>query len=456
MPTAIIGAGIAGLTAAYELVKRGERPILIEPGRVGGMVCSQHQDGFTLECGPNVLVERPHVIALINELGLTSEIRYPSVMPYGQYVWFDGKPQKVPAGLFEFLTSPLFSWRTKLALPVRLAKAGVLQPQAEDESVLTFFSRLIGEDSTWALLDPVLKGIYGGDVDRLSARALFPNLWSAADAGDSVLSYMRRKGKGGKPRIMVISGGIQRLPDALFAAIKDKIELRATTAERITPVAQGFSIQLGDGSSCAVDRCVVTVAGKNLASLLEPIAPPVSAAVREVSYAGLTIVHLAVDRSERLIPAAFGALFPRGMPDNFLGVMFNSLIFPHVAPPEKHVITAVLGGAQAEETMCDPVELRERFPAFIKQLLNLRDVDILHTYQWPRAIPQLEVGHFKVVEALDSVERAWPGLGFVGVDRGGVGVSDRVRLAREGVERVWLERGPSGPLFHDTIRDKAV
>ena len=58
MKTAVIGGGIAGLVATYELVKAGYRPVVIEPSAFGGMIRTQSVDGFTLEQGPNVLVER--------------------------------------------------------------------------------------------------------------------------------------------------------------------------------------------------------------------------------------------------------------------------------------------------------------------------------------------------------------------------------------------------------------
>ena len=59
MTAAIIGGGIAGLAAAYELTKVGERPYLIEPQHIGGVITSEKIQGYTLETGPNVLVERP-------------------------------------------------------------------------------------------------------------------------------------------------------------------------------------------------------------------------------------------------------------------------------------------------------------------------------------------------------------------------------------------------------------
>jgi protoporphyrinogen/coproporphyrinogen III oxidase len=437
MKTAVIGGGIAGLVATYELVKAGYRPVVIEPGAFGGMIRTLSLDGFTLEQGPNVLVERAAMAELLSDLGIKDKVRYPAINPYGQFVWCRGRPMKVPSGLLEFLASPLFSWSTKLALPYRLCKRGLLKPKAEDLSVLAFFTPLIGERSVRDLLDPVLKGIYGGDVEELSARTIFPGLWEAATQGLSLIGYMRRRPRGVRPSIMVLEGGTHVVVSALAERIRgraDKIEARVERIERLA--GRGYRLVCSDGSSVDVDACVVTPAGAPLASMLASIDCDLAATVRKQEYASLGVVHLSVPRKEALITDAFGVLFRAGMPNDLLGVMFNSQIFPHVAPPDKHVLTAIVGGAQARTKEFNERELRERLPAQIAELLGVSEVAFLSLTSWRDAVPQLKVGHHHVIATFDRAESANPGLVFAGVDRGGVGVTDRVRMAREAVQRL--------------------
>ena len=436
MKIAVIGGGIAGLVAAYELVKSGERPVLIEPGQLGGMIRSAPQDGFTCEQGPNVLVERPDITQLLDELKLSSEVRYPSVTPYGQYVWFRNKPVKVPSGLSELITTPLFSCATKLKLPLRLLRSALLKPASDDLSVLRFFAPLLGEDSTKCLLDPVLKGIYGGDVEQLSARSIFPGLWSAAVEGRSMLGYMRSRSKVKKPAIMVIKGGIQRLTDAIATALSGKIELCSERVLKILPASSGgFELRCSAGSSFEVKQCIVTTAGRASASMVQELEPSLAQMLAGMQFAGLTVVHLAVDRREPLLRDAFGVLFPGAMPENLLGVMFNSQIFPHVAPADKHIMTVMLGGAQAGEGSPDEARLREVLPRLLQELLKIGGIQWLGSYTWERAIPQLVVGHHRIVSAINECEGRRPGLVFAGVDRGGVGVSDRIKISREAIIR---------------------
>lgn len=441
MKTAVIGGGIAGLVAANELVKAGYRPVIIEPGVPGGMIRSSNVDGFTLEQGPNVLVERQDMKSLLEDLGLQDRVRYPAVNPYGQYVWNRGQPVRVPQGVADLLVSPLFSLSTKLLLPVRLAQAGLLKPESDDLSVLDFFSPLIGEQAARDVLDPVLKGIYGGDVAQLSARTIFPGLWDAAVRGLSIIGYMRQRPQGGRPSIMVLDGGIQTVTDALVERTRGRVEWLNARVERIERIsAREYRLVCSTGASVDVEACVVTPAGRALSRMIGGLSVDLSEMLTAQEYASLAVVHLSVPRSEALVKDAFGVLFQAGMPNDLLGVMFNSQIFPHVAPPEKHILTVMVGGSQARNREFDEATLKEVLPKQISELLRISSgvssIEWLGLTPWKDAIPQLKVGHYKLVAKLNEVEAALPGLVFAGVDRGGVGVTDRVRIAREAVGRV--------------------
>jgi len=420
-------------------VKRGQQPIIVEAAAAGGMIRSQCAGGFTLEQGPSVLVERPEIAALIDELGLRERVRYPVVEPYGQYVWFRNHACKVPAGAAELMGSRLFSLRTKCALPYRLFKKGLLKSASDDLSVLNFFSPLLGVEAAYALLDPVLKGIYGGDVSRLSARTIFPGLWQAGMSGDSIIGYLRKRPQRGKPRIFVLEGGIQSLSDRLYESVRGRAQFISARVESVARHGGGFDLRYEGGGALHADQCIITTAGARTASLIRRMHPELSDSLSRMQFANLSVAHCAVDRAQSLIPNAFGVLFPGGMSDNLLGVMFNSSIFPHVAPPSKHLLTVVLGGAQAGDAMPSDEQLRVRVPELLAQFLRLSNVEWLGSYGWQGAIPQLQVGHHHVVKALDNAEADSCGLVFCGVDRGGVGVSDRLRVAREAVARLRAE-----------------
>jgi oxygen-dependent protoporphyrinogen oxidase len=69
---AIVGGGIAGLAAAYELGQRGVSVHVLEAAsRAGGVVTTERVNGWVIDGGPDsMLVQKPAAVALCRELGL--------------------------------------------------------------------------------------------------------------------------------------------------------------------------------------------------------------------------------------------------------------------------------------------------------------------------------------------------------------------------------------------------
>src|SRR5437763_14301423 len=68
----IVGGGIAGLAAAYELSRRNASFVLLEASaRPGGVIVSEEVDGFIIDAGPDTLLsQKPEGIALCEQIGL--------------------------------------------------------------------------------------------------------------------------------------------------------------------------------------------------------------------------------------------------------------------------------------------------------------------------------------------------------------------------------------------------
>ena len=92
---AIVGGGISGLTAAHDLTRGGVRTVVLEARtRMGGLIHTEHDDGFVIEAGPDaMLVQKPAAIALCRELGLEDEL-IPTLEPRTAFILrhFEGTP----------------------------------------------------------------------------------------------------------------------------------------------------------------------------------------------------------------------------------------------------------------------------------------------------------------------------------------------------------------------------
>src|SRR5579863_5622094 len=189
MRVAIIGGGIAGMAAAYELAKaRTDDPsvdytLFESRDRLGGSIASQIVNGSVLECGPDsFLTEKPAAAELCRELGLGQDLlpsndaaRKTFIVVKNRLVALpDGLMFLVPTKLVPTALTPLFSPMTKIRMALELLHPP--RPSGHDESVAALVERHFGTEAVDRLADPLLSGIYGGDAAQLSARTVLPRL----------------------------------------------------------------------------------------------------------------------------------------------------------------------------------------------------------------------------------------------------------------------------------------
>ncbi len=197
---AIVGGGIAGLAAAFELSRRGVSFVLLERSdRAGGVIISEQIDGYTIDGGPDaLLVQKPDGIRLCQELGLGDRL-VATKPPRLAYIQRAGRLHALPAGsvlgiptrVAPFLRTPLFSWAGKLRMGAELFVPA--KRDEVDESIGAFITRRFGAEATTYLAEPLLAGIHAGDVDRLSMRALFPRFVEDERTHGSLLRAFRRR-----------------------------------------------------------------------------------------------------------------------------------------------------------------------------------------------------------------------------------------------------------------------
>ena len=177
----IIGGGITGLAAAYEFAKAGRPAILLEPrARLGGVIETETVEGCVVERGPDSFLSAKRAgLELIRELGLGSEVigsndhaRVTYLVRGGQLVPLpDGLMMMVPTKVLPLLRTPLLGWRTKLRMGLEYFRRPPRGPVG-DRPVADFIRDHYGQETVDYLAEPLLSGVYGGSVERLSVRSV--------------------------------------------------------------------------------------------------------------------------------------------------------------------------------------------------------------------------------------------------------------------------------------------
>lgn len=433
----VIGGGIAGLAAAYTLHKRGYRVLVIEStNRVGGVIQTiTTPEGYILDCGPNTLgTGDVRLWQELIDLGLRERITLAAPCSKRRFILINGTPVEIPTSPVGLITTRLLSWRGKLRV---LAEPFINRGSADsDESVATFFTRRIGAEATAHLLDPFVAGVYAGDPQRLSTAAVFPSLWEAAQRSGSIVRGMLSKPKPKtqvsepkmRSRTFTFRGGLAEWPRALAQALGAGNVWTERRVVKLQPRDPWWEVTIDgvNGPETLISRSVIIATPAfTAADLIESLDQRAADALRGIPYAPVAVVHLGFrrDQTGREL-SGFGVLAPSSEQRQFLGILWTSSIFPHVAPRDHILTTTLSGGAirpelaeRSDETLIEAA-IRDHH-----QLLGISGQPAFtHVTRWRTAIAQYTFGHRERIATLVQLERRLPTIQFAGSYRDGVGV----------------------------------
>src|SRR5262245_24722312 len=201
----IIGAGISGLTTAFQLARGGRRVAVLEASeRVGGSIETRADGAWRFEMGPNTVVENDASVGrLIRDCGLEDEKVTAAASAKRRYLLKGGRLVPLPAGPGGFLTTPLFPLSAKLRL---LREPWIGKPaDGVEESIARFVRRRLGQAFLDYAVGPFVSGVYAGDPERLSVRWAVPKIWALEERHGSLIRGALARHKGPAPGGAMIS-----------------------------------------------------------------------------------------------------------------------------------------------------------------------------------------------------------------------------------------------------------
>ncbi len=470
---AIIGGGIAGLAAAYELEKHRQAGTPLDwhlyeaSERFGGTVqTTRHvtpEGEFICEGGPDAWVtEKPWARELAEELGLANQIIASNDSAKKTYIWRKGQlvamPDRmrmmVPEDLSTLDTSPLFSSAARAAYADEVGRADELKSSAPrtDESVASFVRRHFGDEVLDKIGAPLLSGVFGGDVARLSVHAVMPAFAKMeAEYGSLVLALQRQRldrGRSPQPTFTTLRRGMGSLTEAIIEALPaDRLHLQ-TTAATLRRSAGRWLIRFeaADLNSCAVgmvpfDQVLLATSIDVTGHLLTEIDPSAAALIPQLASSAVlaTFCWPAEAAATFSLPPGFGFLVPQGGPaaanhPRLLAGTFTAQKFPDRAPPGARIVRVFFGGAMADALSAQPYQVIAaeawRELAVVLPALPLPDATMTTVARWPRSLPQYEVGHLERMAILQQKIQQVGALDLLGNGYRGVGVPDLIRDAR--------------------------
>ncbi|NNJ08944.1 protoporphyrinogen oxidase [Chloroflexales bacterium ZM16-3] len=438
----VVGGGISGLSAAYTLFKRGLDVLVIEAGdEVGGAMRSiTTPEGYVLDCGPNTLATKdPRMWAEFADLGMTDRLVVSGRAGKRRYFLKDGKPLEIPNDPIGMARMEHVSLKGKLRI---LREPFVPRGTSPDESVKSFFSRRIGPEVMERMVDPFVSGVYSGDPSKMSIKAVFPSLWEAEQRAGSIIKGFLGAGKGKKakgaekstpaPKMRSVTfnfkGGVSEWPKTISRVLGPQRVWKGARATSLHAAGDGWALVVDRGGQIeTVEAASVIIAAPAYAAadLVADLDAAASKALSEIRYSSMAVVNLGYRRSQVSHPVdGFGVLSPSCERRSFLGILWASTLFPPFAP-ENRVLTINLMGGEL-----NPIRPEQTNEELIAQAIAdnqavigaSSEPEVVNITRWPKAVAQYTFGHVERMAALERLEKARPGLYFVGSYRGGVGM----------------------------------
>ena len=457
----IIGGGIAGLAAAYQIQRKISEGanlecILLEGSdQFGGKISTEKSDGFVIERGPDSFIsQKPAAMQLCKQLGLEDRLTGTNPNSPKTFVYTGGKLVTMPDGLSLMIPTKFlpFALTSLFSLPGKIRMAlDLLIPRKDgdsDESLASFVRRRMGEEALNKMAEPMLAGIYASDPEKMSIGSTFPMFVETERKYRSLILGMLAR----KKAMLINTGKRPHTSHSLFMTLKDglgemvdtiikkspNIQFKSgTTVSALEKKKDGWNAKLGNGSECQADAIILATPGSITAKIIKPIAPDSAELLDRIHYVSTATVTLGYKKegfSHSL--DGFGFVVPKAEGRSILACTWTSSKFPHRAPEGYVMLRCYLGGALQEEIAEKDAETLERLVRNdLQEIMGIKETPIFcKVFKNNKSNVQYHVNHSARIDSIMEDLKKFPGLFLAGSAYRGIGIPDCIQNGNQAAE----------------------
>lgn len=448
----VVGGGISGLACAYYLQSLTKDSavvpeiIVLERGlQAGGVISTGIYGGAVIEHGPDsLLTQKPWALDLCRELGLEEHIIETNKEKRRTYVAADDVLKPLPDGFvmlapskfWPFFKSSLFSpfCKLRVASEVFIPK----KEDNEDESVADFICRRFGREILESVVQPMVGGIYTGDLTKLSARATIPRFVELEQKYGSIIAGLSRQASstaaaGARYSLFVsLDQGLSLLVESIIkhlpaGAVRFGAPVKSAAYDK---QQNNWQLKLATDEIVVADRVIFSCPAYETARILNEFDPQLAAQLDKIPYASSAVVSLVYKDSD--IPGGldgFGFVVPIKDKRSILACSFASEKFANRKPSGMTVLRVFVGGVLQEDVYALPDgKILKHVCTDLDLYLDIKVSPVSYFLRrYPRSMPQYNVGHEALVESIfDSVGKH-NNIALCGNAYNGVGIPDCIR-----------------------------
>ncbi|SER73540.1 protoporphyrinogen oxidase [Salipaludibacillus aurantiacus] len=461
---AVIGGGMTGLSAAFYLQKKikednldAEFVLYEAKDKLGGRIETDYTDGFIIEQGPDsFLARKTSMTKLARELGMEDELidnKSGSFILHNNklYPMPEGAVMGIPTQWMPFIKTGLFSPAGK----ARAAMDLVIPRTAEgddDQSLGRFFRKRLGNEVVDHLIEPLLSGIYAGDIDRLSLKATFPQFRQIEAKYRSLIVGMKTsmaKRQSASPSsnepekkpsgmFLTFKSGLQSLVDRMEEHLDNENVQKGKALTEIKNEDERCRLIFSDGTEDTVDKVILTTPHQHAYELfnghgfMKPLGDMPSTSVATIALAyPKKAVKKDIDGT--------GFVVSKKSDYTITACTWTHKKWEHAAP-EDYALLRVYVGKAGDDAIVDQPD--ETILAKVKEDINhIMDIEgEPHFYRikrWKESMPQYEVGHVEKLHYVKTkLAEHYPQVTLTGASYHGIGLPDCVDQGKKAVEDI--------------------
>lgn len=454
----IIGGGITGLSTAFYLQKEIQTnnlpwtvTLLESKEQLGGKIKTMVCDGYVMEQGPDSFLERKQSAAqLVRDLGLESDlVRNETGQAYilrrGRLLPIpEGAVMGIPTEVRPFATTSLISPIGKMRAAADLILPRSKMLEEEDQSVGMFFRQRLGDEVVENIIEPLLSGIYAGNIDQMSLMSTFPQFAKMGKEHRSLILGMKssrpKKQPNKKPLgiFLTLKSGLSSLVNALETQLAGITIRKGTTVENIERHEGGYRLSLPNGETLQADAVVITTPHASTRKILG--SPNFLQPLHDRPTSVATVILGYPQEAVTLDKEGTGFLVPRGEKGyTITACTWTNKKWPHTAPLGKTLLRCYVGRA-GDEAIVDrsDSEIVEAAIQDIKKNSTITgDPDFTYVTRWRRSMSQFVPGHITwYTRVKKQMNEQYPGMYLAGSSYAGSGIPDCIDQGKKAVAEV--------------------
>lgn len=451
----VVGGGITGLTTAFYLQQFANKAhlpievILIEASlRLGGKIQTLRKEGFIIERGPESFFDSNGAVRqLAEDLKIEHKLMYNN---YGQtYVAVGSELYPVP-GNFLYGQSPTVSSLITsgiISLSGKIRASGDLiipkHTATDDEPIAKFFQRRFGKEVVENLVEPLLAGTFAGDIDHLSIKSMFPQIYLLEKKYRSLIVGMKKSkvnllNSSGCNKGTICYGTFEKGLETLVETLEEQLQQRSTILKGVKVIGienedKGkVKLHLNNIPPLIADAVIMTTPSHLSKEIIKkhellqnlPMSPSATIGTVNMAFKSDQIAKF---------QDALNFFVSRNSDYTITSCTWSNRKWNNVAK-EGYTLLRIYIGRVGDEAIVElsDSEIEKIVLADLEKAIGLKGKPLFTVVtRWKQAMPQYTVGHEERMKQLKKeLSKVFPQVHLVGSSYEGISVPDCISQGR--------------------------